>query len=391
MSRQIFPASVVEFSEENLIQKHSHKSKIIYWILILMVSLFGVAIFFVKIDINAHTRGFITSKEHSTNIISPVSGNIKQFNLEENLFIEKGDTLLMVDTLSIKRSIMALNVEKMNYELQNQDLLYLSQLNKKSLLKSSQLETALYKQELQKFRSDLRFQKSEIAILKKEFKRQKKLFTQKVISKSEFEKTTFKYESQKLKYHKIFDNQLTNWQKQLNQNKTLVINLNEKLNNLNREMEDYFIIAPISGYIQKLTDLKINGLLNIQQNICSISPTTDLIVETFVPGADIGLIRMDQPVKFRVDAFNFNQWGMLEGHVMDIAKDIHVQPDGLPSFKIRCKLDDTALNYQNKTVTVKKGMAISANFFLTERTLAQLLYDKISDWIDPNTLNHKTN
>lgn len=97
------------------------------------------------------------------------------------------------------------------------------------------------------------------------------------------------------------------------------------------------------------------------------------------------MIQEGQKVKFRVDAFNYNQWGMLTGKVSEIAKDVSSGENKRPVFVVKCKLDDTTLSYQEKTVKVKKGMTVNANFFLKQRTLAQLLYDDISDWFDPNT------
>ncbi len=229
-----------------------------------------------------------------------------------------------------------------------------------------------------------------MAITRKEYLRQKQLYDKEVIPSAELEQASFKYESNKLQYNKIFDNQLAAWHNQLNNNNTQLYNLSEKINDLNEDFEKYFVISSITGYVQKLTGLKEGSVVYPNQEICTISPTADLIVETFVSTSDIGLIKNNQEVKFRVDAFNFNQWGMLKGRVVEIAKDINVSEKGVPTFKIRCSLKSTQLSYQNKMVSVKKGMTVNANFYLTKRTLAQLFYDKISDWLDPNEIKHKT-
>lgn len=388
MPRQIFPSSIVEFSEESLIQKHSTQSKTIYWLLILMVLLFGVSIFFVKVDVNLHARGIVTSQEQSTSIASPVSGTIQRLYLAENAFVRQGDTLLVVETQTLETSISSIKDKKELIENSNSDLRFLSGLIPKNVLQKKALITPLYSHQWQEFKSILRLQKSEIAILKKEYNRQEKLYAQKVIAKAEYETVTYKLENERLQYQKIFDSQLSRWQKQLEQNKTEIIELDQQLNSLAKDLGNYFIKAPISGYIQKLSGIKKQGLLSLNQDICIISPSEHLMVETYVSSSDIGLVRMHQEVKFRVDAFNFNQWGMLKGKVVEIANDIRVQDNGTPYFKIRCQLESTSLSYQGRRVNVKKGMAINANFFLSERTLAQLLYDKITDWMDPNVMGN---
>jgi len=50
-----------------------------------------------------------------------------------------------------------------------------------------------------------------------------------------------------------------------------------------------------------------------------------LIVKSTVSLNDIGLIRKNQKVKFQLDAFNYNQWGLLEGKVIDIDRNITFQ------------------------------------------------------------------
>ena len=388
MSRQIFPSSIVEFSEESLIQKHSTRSKTIYWLLIFTVILFAVSIFFVKVDVNVHSRGLITSREQSTTIVCPVPGTIRYLNLIENTFVEQGDTLLVLENKTLKGSINALSDKKKILENRNSDLLRLSKLNKKQLKQRQNLNTPLYIQELQELKSILRLQTSEISILSKEYKRQKKLYSQNVIPKSEYEEISYKLENEQLKYNQILDSQLSEWQKQFDNNKTQILELSEAESKLNKDFKNYFVTAPISGYIQNISWIKEKGLVSLNQKICVISPTEHLIVETFVSSADIGLIRANQETTFRVDAFNFNQWGMLKGKVVEIANDIQVQENGKSAFKIRCRLEDTKLSYRGKTVNVKKGMSVDANFFLSRRTLAQLLYDKIGDWIDPNTISN---
>jgi len=50
-----------------------------------------------------------------------------------------------------------------------------------------------------------------------------------------------------------------------------------------------------------------------------------LIVESTISPNDIGLIKKNQTVKFQIDAFNYNQWGLLEGKVIDIDRNITIQ------------------------------------------------------------------
>lgn len=388
MSRTIFPISITQFSTESLIKKHSTKSKAIYWLLIFVVLLFGTALFFVEVDVNVNSRGLITSTEKATQLGSPIFGFVHSILINENDFIKSGDTILVIDTTDIGKNIKGLRDKLSFYNEQNKALEYLCSLSKRDVLDTAKVFNKLFKLELQKFKSDLKYQKLEIEILKKNYHRNKELHEKKVIPNAEFEQVSYKYENTQLQYNKIFDNQKALWQSQFNQNRLTIFDLNENLNNLQKEFDKHFILSPIEGYIQELSGLKAKGMIYPNQDICVISPTSDLIVETYVTTSDIGLIKLRQNVKFRIDAFNYNQWGMLSGEVSEIANDIFVWENGVPSFKIRCKLNGTTLSYQGKTVKIKKGMTLNANFFLARRTIAQLFYDNITDWLDPNEIKN---
>ena len=386
---QIFPSSITEFSAESLIKKHSSKSKVIYWLLLFIMVALGVSLFYVKVDVNVNSPGIITSKELSTQIMAPVYGRIVYIRLKENEFVRKGDMLLVADTTDIVKRIGMINEKTQLLRNQNADLLYLNRLTKNSRLKLYETSTPLYRQALQKFISDLRFQKSEIAILRKNYLRQLTLYKKEVIPVAKFQQAAYKYENAKLQYDKIFENQLAVWQSQLNQNQNQIFTLNGELANLQKELAKYFITASISGYVQNLAGIKKGGNIYPNQKICVITPTNDLIVETYVSATNIGFIHPHQKVKFRVAAFDYNEWGMLKGTVSDIAKDVRLTKGSSPVFIVRCRLDKTTLSYHNKTVRVRKGMTVNANFFLTHRTLAQLLYDKVTNWLNPNDLEHK--
>jgi hypothetical protein len=115
-----------------------------------------------------------------------------------------------------------------------------------------------------------------------------------------------------------------------------------------------------------------------------------MIAEVYVMPKDVGLIRPDIKVNFQVDAFNYNQWGLLTGKVLTVSNDIFTDNGQQPYFKVRCLLDKNELKLKNGYVgRIKKGMTLQANFYVTRRTLFQLLYDKTSDWLNPGKLPTK--
>lgn len=120
-----------------------------------------------------------------------------------------------------------------------------------------------------------------------------------------------------------------------------------------------------------------------------ISPDGDLIAECYIAPKDIGYMKLGMMGKMQVSAFNHTEWGMLQATVDTIFDDIAVSDDGRQSFyKVYCTMTKNNLTLKNGyTGYVKKGMYVNTNFIVARRTIFQLLYDKLDNWLNPNIKN----
>ena len=129
--------------------------------------------------------------------------------------------------------------------------------------------------------------------------------------------------------------------------------------------------------------MQAGSFLVASQPIAHISPTDNLLVESTVSPNDIGLIKLNKKVKFQLDAFNYNQWGLLTGSVTAIDKNITIQ-ENQAYFKVRCALDAKELKLKSGYKTqVSKGMTLTTRYTITNRSLFDLLFDKVEDWLNP--------
>ena len=79
---------------------------------------------------------------------------------------------------------------------------------------------------------------------------------------------------------------------------------------------------------------------------------------------------------------------MGDARIDEIFDDVTISSDGTQSFyKVYCNLSDDHLTLKSGYKGyLKKGMVVSTNFMVTRRTVYQLLYDKMNDWLNPNML-----
>ncbi|MCK7555323.1 hypothetical protein MKQ70_10045 [Chitinophaga sedimenti] len=108
------------------------------------------------------------------------------------------------------------------------------------------------------------------------------------------------------------------------------------------------------------------------------------MAECYVSPRDIAYLKAGMPARFQVEAFNYNEWGLVQGKVLSVDNDFTMM-DNQPVFKVRCAFASPAVETAHGVKgQLKKGMTLQARFILTKRSLFQLLYDKADDWINPN-------
>ena len=366
---------------ENLIAKNKTKSVSIYLVVVLAIAVFIALLPVIKVDISSQSRGIIRSKTDNVPVTSAVSGKITAIKLKNNLLVQKGDTLLTISK------------ENLETEKQLNDTIYTTNAtilqDLEMVLKGkSNLQTSLIREEYYKFSTQKAELQSKVAQAQINFNRYKTLFDKGVIAKAEFEKYQFDLQFTKQALNSFVKQQMANWQNKKNELTLQLKNIAGNNNKLKIEAKNYVLIAPATGTIENFNGVQVGSVLNASQPIAQISPVDNLVVESTVLPNDIGLIKPNQKVKFQLDAFNYNQWGLLTGKVIDIDKNITLQ-ENQAFFKVRCTLDSKELKLKSGYKTqVSKGMTLTTRYIITRRSLFDLLFDKVDDWLNPKQIKN---
>lgn len=378
--KQIFPKEIIENTSEVYEFRHTNRSKIIYSIILLALTGAFMALPSITVDVYSNARGIIKPNKERVDLNVINSGRIVYSDIKNNRKVQKGDTLLIIDNNGIDDRIDLSNYQQEEAKLFLDDLSLL--LERKSLrineLRSSKYQRA-YLQYSQKLRElSVRFVK-----VKSDYNRHKILHEKGVISMSEFENKKFEYDIAQSDIIQYKKQQLNTWQVGFTQYQNRLKEVKSHQNQLLKSMTQFLVIAPINGTLLNIKPQEIGSFITIGTQLGEISPDTNLLVECYVNPSDIGLLRRDTKINFQIDAYNYNQWGMATGKIIEIGKDIELLDNQLV-FKIRCKMDQKYLELKNGFQgNLRKGMTLNANFELTERSLFDLLYDQMDDWLNP--------
>ena len=353
----------------------------IYKIILFLTILIFISFYFIRLPISSSSRGIIRSQTENTKIVSVVGGRVIENNLKKNnQEIKQGEKLLVITAEQLDTQKSLQNSQSSDYSAQLQDL------HKLTRGQYGGLQTGQYQRELSAMQEKIAQVQTKLSLAKKDLDRAHLLYGQGVIPKAEYDKYYYDYQGFLTQVSSIREQQLAQWQAQKRDTERQLRSLGSEITRINQEQKNYVITAPISGRLVNFSGIQKGNFIIQGQNIGEISPEESLVAECLVSPKDIGFIKVGQKVKFQVDTYNYNQWGLLEGKVMDIDQNITVnQQTGEAYFKVRCIMDKNYLQLKNGYKgQVGKGMTLTARFYLLDRTLWQLLFDRVDDWFNPN-------
>lgn len=358
------------------------KSKVKVWFYIFMAA--AIITLFLPWTQNIKVKGDVTSlyqSQRPQQLNSPIPGRIIKWNVKNGDYVKKGDTLLQLseikedymDPLLVQRTEQQVEAKKGvrdYYEAKagtakNQ----LEALNAARDLKLNQVKIKILQlnNKLAGEQAELAAVKNELQLSEDQFKRQKKMYDEGLVSLTQFQQRSISYQNAVAKKtaseNKVAQTQQEILNTQIEQN-AVTQDYNEKLSKIEGERFQsmgqiegsdgeiaklqnqvanykarqglYFIIASQDGQIVQLNKAGIGEVLKDGENIGTIVPTkVDYAVEIYIKPVDLPLVKEGQRVMCIFDGFPaivFSGWpnssyGTFAGKV--IAIESNISPNGL--------------------------------------------------------------
>lgn len=137
--------------------------------------------------------------------------------------------------------------------------------------------------------------------------------------------------------------------------------------------------APVDGIVEELQVTGAGQSVGSNQPLMKLVPTGGgLVVEARIANRDMGHVRVGQPARVKVKAYDFLHYGVLEGEVVRIGAD--ATPDsatGMPGFDVRIETHGNLLTGAGPPVQAVPGMAVEVDLLAGERTILSYLTDRL--------------
>ena len=361
------------------------KSKIIYSSCLLFCLVLSAALPFSEFEVSLSSPAVVRPSSEVTTIRCISSGRLNMVNLFENKKIRKGDVLYILESASLIEQ-EKYNLEKISFKnsLIHDVRLVMTAGSGNESESETAFKTSFYRQRYFAYQQKLMEAQTGYRKAWQDFDRNNKLFTEKVIARVEFENSQFELQKADDAIRQIKESQFSQWQSELRDLLEEKMESESQLRRLQKEKSELTVRAAVSGTVQNTTGVYAGSVVYANQELAQISPDTSLLVIAYLQPNNIGLVKKNMAVRLQVDAFLHNQWGLASGTVMIVSQDIKIV-DSKPVFEVRCSLDKNFLELKNGARGfLTKGMTMKAHFIVTQRSLWQLLYDKMDDWLNPN-------
>jgi hemolysin D len=156
------------------------------------------------------------------------------------------------------------------------------------------------------------------------------------------------------------------------------------------------LTAPTDGTVQQLAVHTVGGVVTPAQQLMILVPSdSHLEVEAMVLNRDIGFVHAGQDAAIKVDAFNFNRYGLIDGKVVSVSPDaitrekpVETKRDPNQSgaqdessepanqelvYAARVSLTKMQMQIEDKFVDVEPGMAVTVEIKTGSRRIISYL------------------
>ena len=383
MQHLVHPPTVIEYTTEAYLPQVTVRGQLIYCSVALAIVAALCALPFIYTEVSVQSSGMVRTVAERNELRPLVAGTIAQVFVHDNQPVRQGQPMIRLQT-EVLDSKLRLNRSQQGEKLLNiHDLDRLVHASRQNLLSVVGLQSPLVRQQYEQFRFLLTENQQTQVKRKREMDVTQQLYQDKVLAKQEFEDKEYTYNTVVAQYASQIERQVSEWQASLTQHQLALDELRAQERQFLNEQKLHTIQAPVAGTVSQLGGRYPGSYVQPGEVLGVVSPDSNLLVECYVSPKDIGLLRPGMTTRMQVDAFDYNQWGMVQGKITEVSNDILVIKDS-PMFRVKCQLDQNFLSLkEGYKGYLKKGMTVRARFVVTRRSLFDLLYDKADDWLNP--------
>lgn len=152
---------------------------------------------------------------------------------------------------------------------------------------------------------------------------------------------------------------------------------------LEQRLTDVEVHAPISGFVQSLPDERTGDIVDPGGLVATIVPAEGGLRFTGrLSPRDIGFVELGQPVRVKIDSFDFSRYGAVTGVVEELSPTTTVDERGTAFYEVRIALDRTFFRQETDGLVLLPGMTGEADIRTGSKTVFQYVWKPVFTNLD---------
>lgn len=398
-----------------------------FWIIVSIIIITILWLTLGKVDIVVSARGIVIP-DGEAKIIQPLdTGVISRILVKEGDFVKEGQALMEIDPATTEPEL-----ESVQKNLED-TLLEIKRLNAAAdgttfNTSDETTETALIQQNL--YNASIAAKENQIAVKRMQLSQTNEELKAAMAERATKQQILGSTKDKEQRMKNVLDViAYDDYQEVLNQVKTLqtdVIKLNHQINELNSKksqtlkeisaIENEFkannlekladktktanelksnadqiifrnskqtIVSPCDGYVDKLFIHTIGGVVTPAQQLFAVTPVNmPLEIKATVLNQDIGFVKEGMPVSVKIDTFNFQKYGMIDGKVKTVSKN-SIEDEKLgPVYEVYVTPLTHTLKVEGKDENIRTGMSLTAEINVGKRRIIEFFIYPLIKYLD---------
>jgi HlyD family secretion protein len=378
----LFPASLVEDCVEVHLARHAPTGRALYLTMLALTIAAAAALPTVQVPITVQANGILRPSIERQEARAAESGIVHSVDARDGERVHAGDTLVMLNGSTVA---MRLATSDSNAHAREAELLDLTTLLDAgdALVVAHNLRTTYRRQQSREHAAILTELIAREAAEQRETDRLRALLARGFVAPEQLERQDATQRTAQAAVREHLERMRSHWSEAHARIADELRRLSAERAELNDALARHVVVAPVDGTIEMAASLSPGSVLQRGERVATISPNTALIGEALLTARDIALVRRGTAARLMIDALNYREWGAMDAMVTDVADDALLTGEQ-PMFRVRCRLARDELRLRGgQRATLGKGMTFRARFVVAERSLLQLLFDGVDDWLNP--------
>ncbi|MEQ9551534.1 MAG: HlyD family efflux transporter periplasmic adaptor subunit [Coleofasciculus sp. G3-WIS-01] len=163
---------------------------------------------------------------------------------------------------------------------------------------------------------------------------------------------------------------------ELTQLKAKIADNENQLARAKAQLNQQFLYAPVDGVVSSLNVSNQGEVVQPSQTIAEMAPEGEpLVLSASLPNRDAGFVKVGMPVKVKLDAYPYQDYGIVTGEITSISPDAKPHEQFGAVYQVEVELDRNHIKDKGRLIEFKAGQTATAEIIIRRRRIADILLE----------------